>query len=396
MFAIHRSFVCCKIQNMTERQKILNELLCLSSIYAEIANPKPKISLSFNERSFATPPKPEKKEIDYRPLKEEVAALIASDPKYQTMAAEANSSRERMLQDAALERDRIDRENRVRERVYTFCLFLPLILAILGAVGLIVFIVEASKGNHSDWLVPLALVSAFGGGISLIVFLVAKGKSSFRAKEAPYRDIPGLARPEDFAIKDVEKTDLYLAKVKAAEENNDSLYKKDLSSYQEKLKKISLERKSYDKCYASYLTINAENNAVYQRYQRSLKTSLSKAISSCREIPSYYAKQEDAVKKMTFLMVNKRADTVKELVNLYEDTEWKEAMLKSVSSLDSDIKNIALLNFKQQQNQIDAMYEILGSLDKANLELQNSEDQVRSEIEDLQSSIPNSFVSYTF
>lgn len=47
-------------------------------------------------------------------------------------------------------------------------------------------------------------------------------------------------------------------------------------------------------------------------------------------IPIFYLDNDNAVEKMLFFMLNKRADTVKELVNLYETTVWQDAILKQL------------------------------------------------------------------
>ncbi len=49
-------------------------------------------------------------------------------------------------------------------------------------------------------------------------------------------------------------------------------------------------------------------------------------------IPAYYFKA-DAVEKMLFFYVNKRADNVRDLINLYETTVFQEAVLKSLKDI---------------------------------------------------------------
>ena len=49
-------------------------------------------------------------------------------------------------------------------------------------------------------------------------------------------------------------------------------------------------------------------------------------------IPAYYFKS-DAVEKMLFFYVNKRADTIRDLINLYETTVFQEAVLKSLKDI---------------------------------------------------------------
>lgn len=56
-------------------------------------------------------------------------------------------------------------------------------------------------------------------------------------------------------------------------------------------------------------------------------------------IPAYYF-TEDAVSKMLFFYVNKRADTIKELINLYEQTEFEGALLKAVKNISISVDKL--------------------------------------------------------
>ena len=56
-------------------------------------------------------------------------------------------------------------------------------------------------------------------------------------------------------------------------------------------------------------------------------------------IPAYYF-TEDAVSKMLFFYVNKRADTIKELINLYEQTEFEGALLKAVKNISINVDKL--------------------------------------------------------
>lgn len=55
-------------------------------------------------------------------------------------------------------------------------------------------------------------------------------------------------------------------------------------------------------------------------------------------VPIFYLNDPNAVNKMLFLMLNKRADTVKELVNLYEQENWQESILAKL-----DITNQSMI-----------------------------------------------------
>ena len=56
------------------------------------------------------------------------------------------------------------------------------------------------------------------------------------------------------------------------------------------------------------------------------------AVKKLAVVPAYYFKPE-AVEKMLFFYVNKRADNVRDLINLYETTVFQEAVLRSLKDI---------------------------------------------------------------
>jgi hypothetical protein len=64
------------------------------------------------------------------------------------------------------------------------------------------------------------------------------------------------------------------------------------------------------------------------------------ALQKLNVIPSYYFKA-DAVEKMLFFYVNKRADNIKDLINLYETTVFQEAVLKSLKDIAVSVDKLA-------------------------------------------------------
>ena len=62
-------------------------------------------------------------------------------------------------------------------------------------------------------------------------------------------------------------------------------------------------------------------------------------LNSLETLPVYYF-NEDAVNKMLFLMANKRADTIKELVNLYEEIEWQNKLIADLADIRLNIKGL--------------------------------------------------------
>ena len=62
-------------------------------------------------------------------------------------------------------------------------------------------------------------------------------------------------------------------------------------------------------------------------------------LNSLETLPVYYF-NEDAVNKMLFLMANKRADTIKELVNLYEEIQWQNKLINGLADISLNIKGL--------------------------------------------------------
>ena len=106
------------------------------------------------------------------------------------------------------------------------------------------------------------------------------------------------------------------------------------------VKRLSLVEEVYKEEYEESVRLyNSEVEKAKEKYlarSNEIKDK-TKAIESIKEnalaliqnsvIPSYYLQNPQAVRKMLFLVLNKRADTVKELVNTYETEKWQEQVL---------------------------------------------------------------------
>lgn len=64
------------------------------------------------------------------------------------------------------------------------------------------------------------------------------------------------------------------------------------------------------------------------------------SLAKLTEIPAYYFKP-DAVEKMLFFYVNKRADNIRDLINLYETTVFQEAVLRSLKEIAISVDRLA-------------------------------------------------------
>ena len=82
-----------------------------------------------------------------------------------------------------------------------------------------------------------------------------------------------------------------------------------------------------------------------------LNESLKAMLNAIAEIPPYYATNSDAVKKMCFLYVNKRANNLQDLINIYETEEWRRKVISSIA----DFRNVialASINLSRQLSNI--------------------------------------------
>ncbi len=70
-----------------------------------------------------------------------------------------------------------------------------------------------------------------------------------------------------------------------------------------------------------------ENLEIISEIQKNFKAVKNNSI-----IPMYYLDDSNAVNKMLFLMLNKRADTIKELINLYEQETWQASILEKLDT----------------------------------------------------------------
>ena len=74
-------------------------------------------------------------------------------------------------------------------------------------------------------------------------------------------------------------------------------------------------------------------------------------LNVLREIPLFYASNPDAIKKMCFLHINKRASNLTDLINLYETEEWRKKVISSIDNFRSVIA-LSSANLSKQLSSI--------------------------------------------
>ena len=103
----------------------------------------------------------------------------------------------------------------------------------------------------------------------------------------------------------------------------------------------------YDKQQAEYLEKQRQivakankNIAICNQALLALENVNKQFVGKLTEIPAFYFKPE-AVEKMLFFYVNKRADNIRDLINLYETTVFQEAVLRSLKDIAVSVDRLA-------------------------------------------------------
>ena len=103
----------------------------------------------------------------------------------------------------------------------------------------------------------------------------------------------------------------------------------------------------YDKQLPEYLEKQRQivakankNIAICNQALLALENVNKQFVGKLTEIPAFYFKPE-AVEKMLFFYVNKRADNIRDLINLYETTVFQEAVLRSLKDIAVSVDRLA-------------------------------------------------------
>lgn len=104
-------------------------------------------------------------------------------------------------------------------------------------------------------------------------------------------------------------------------------------------------------------------------------------------IPFYYISKEEVAKKMLFLLLNKRANNVTDLINLYETEEWRNKLLETISSEFKAVHqaNVAMCSQLASLNtktdfMIESINNVSVSIDKMNHSVTNRIQKLNSDL----------------
>jgi hypothetical protein len=204
----------------------------------------------------------------------------------------------------------------------------------LGVLGLIILIIGCAMVHLGTGFITMIVFGIIFLVVAIILLINAKGSSNENILYCDIRDVD-LSKISSYQI---EYNDFYKQNVELEEKTIVDRYKQDETAWQNKEKNFNIDSQKFI----------AKKNSLLEK----ANNNIDKCVANLKVVPEYYAKNPDAVNKMLFLMKNKRASTIKELVNIYEDTIWKEELLSSVTKMsDSLVDQSKLLNeLKEQSN----------------------------------------------
>ena len=132
------------------------------------------------------------------------------------------------------------------------------------------------------------------------------------------------------------------------------------------------------------LALYTDNKQQYERdlalankKQTDIKYLISPLIFNLKVIPPYYAENPDAIKKMCFLFMNKRASNIEDLINLYETEEWRNKVLQSINGF----KNVLYMSQQNLASQLRALNANANDTNKALIGLANKINDVKIDVD---------------
>lgn len=224
-----------------------------------------------------------------------------------------------------------------QEAKYAQKRFWILFLIGVALIVLTVFMsIEGCKGAESPAdASPLASLAVFVGfGAFLCIVGAFGGFEKAEEENAGQQSQPAQRQGEQTPAQGFlsSKANLPSFRTYLIEKNGYSYY---LQDYPEKDEKY---RQRENELSAQMQEIQKQLSQVKQQ-QTELETRGENILKKLNVIPVYYF-TEDALNKMLFFYVNKRADTVKELINLYEQTEFEDSLLKAVRNISISVDRL--------------------------------------------------------
>ena len=108
-----------------------------------------------------------------------------------------------------------------------------------------------------------------------------------------------------------------------------------------------------------------------------LNESLKEMLNVIEKIPIYYASNPDAIKKMCFLYVNKRASNIQDLINLYETETWRNKLISSIT----DFRKVIALSSVNLSRQLSNMHSEMVDNNNALYDLTNKINNLKVDVQ---------------
>lgn len=128
-----------------------------------------------------------------------------------------------------------------------------------------------------------------------------------------------------------------------------------------------LYKKEINTCIKQYFSQIEEYNKIKDEHICKVEGIIA-SIENVKKnslVPVYYLNDSEAVEKMLFFMLNKRADTIKELVNLYETAKWQDSVLEQLQITNNNL-------IEQNYALIDATLKVDESINRVVYDMQNT------------------------
>ncbi len=293
--------------------------------------------------------------------------------KYQAVCQSKELDRKGRLEKAIQQNKEIDKENAIAKRKRTLST-----LSVVGSVSLIILaimgiVVGALTKDRSDILVAWLICSALGIVpaiilcISVISNVVIESKSGdFKIK--PHLPTSSLEKPTQFVPLDEQQCkEKYLKQFAHTPKKYFRVISQKWNVLEPLLRVIFADQIAQNIAVAQ-AKVEEQNQkiatqqqviALIQKQQEWLTAEGKQIVRDLVEIPAYYF-QQDSIVQMLFFFLNKRANNVTDLINLYEQKIFQDKLVHAVQSIKISIDNLTTVinrNFARLGSQLGVINE---------------------------------------
>lgn len=150
-----------------------------------------------------------------------------------------------------------------------------------------------------------------------------------------------------------------------------------IETYVKKTTQKTAERQKELIAYTNYKQQYEQDLDLAIKKRTDIKYLIKSLIFSLKVIPEFYAQDCDAIKKICFLFVNKRASNVEDLINLYETEKWRNKVLQSVDGF----KRVVYMSQQNLSSQLCALNANVSLANKSLIEIANKINDVKIDVD---------------